>query len=363
MVEGDELAGFGGAVDAGDELDGATAFLAGDHGGAVFADGVGKLGELSAVAFAGDGQGIGAAASHVFAFAVVDEDLVVCWCLVGKLPADDAVVFDADGAIFAGDFESSGEAWGAGGAGGEGAHGAVGKADDGGDGVFHFDVVDPGLGKGVDGDGIAHEHEELVDDVDALVHEGAAAVEFPGAAPAAVGVVFRGAEPVDMGVGEEQTAEATLADGLQDALDAAAEAHLKDAAEDDVVVLAGIDDGIGALEGNFEGFFAEDVFAVVGGLDGEFEPGAAGGGENDGIDVISGEQVIEALSVVGAELLSEVSGAFGYLVVDSGDVAALDVADCLGVHIGDAAGADDAESDLLHAVSAPWWCRWLDESV
>ena len=92
------------------------------------------------------------------------------------------------------------------------AQGAVGELDRG-----HGDVLDgdPLVGQqgrpAADLDHRAHQPGEQIDAVDGLVHQGAAAVEFPRAAPRAAVVVGLGAIPLDDGVAEGEPAEAASA--------------------------------------------------------------------------------------------------------------------------------------------------------
>ena len=71
-----------------------------------------------------------------------------------------------------------------------------------------------GGGQGLDRVDVAHQPVEQVDVVDRLVHQGAAAVEVPGPAPAAGVVVLLGPPPLDVGVAQGQAAEPAGVDRL-----------------------------------------------------------------------------------------------------------------------------------------------------
>lgn len=142
-----------------------------------------------------------------------------------------------------------------------------------------------GLHVGGDGFDVAGEVEEHVDVVDRLVHEGSAAGELPGAAPDVGVVVGLGAEPLDVGGGEGELAEASGVDGFFGGFDGGVETTGEDAAELDVVGLAGGYDGVGAGGGGLDGLFAEDVLAGLGGGEGGVEVTAAGGGDGDDVEI------------------------------------------------------------------------------
>jgi len=104
-----------------------------------------------------------------------------------------------------------------------------------------------------------------VDAVDALVHEGAAAVELPGAAPAALVVVLLGAIPLDGHVAEDDAAEAPAVEGVLEQAARLLKAAREDGAERHAGLAASAHDGINAVERDLDGLLNHDVAARLGG--------------------------------------------------------------------------------------------------
>ena len=135
--------------------------------------------------------------------------------LLGEVPVLDVFLLEhgrARGAVQLDALEVAGER---GGGGFDDAEGAVVESQRRDGDVFDFDpLVGERGGVGLHFDHGAHEPGEQVDGVDGLVHEGAAAVEGPGAAPGAAVVVLLRAVPLHVGVAEREPAEAAGVDGL-----------------------------------------------------------------------------------------------------------------------------------------------------
>jgi hypothetical protein len=175
---GDAVGGFCGAVDGFDEGDAAAALEAIAGGGAILPDGLEKIFEDSLVAAeVGDGGGRAA-------FVFVERGGLGGSASAAETIGDDAVMFEDDGAFGAGDFDAARVARVRGGGGVENAEGTAGKFEDGGGGVFGFDLVKKCAGTGLHANDFTEEPEKQVDGVDALIDQGAAAVEGECAAPA-----------------------------------------------------------------------------------------------------------------------------------------------------------------------------------
>jgi hypothetical protein len=96
---------------------------------------------------------------------------------VSEIGGEDAVVLENYGALGAGDFDAARVAGIGGGGGVENAQRAAGEFEDGCGGVFGFDFMKQSGGAGLNASDITEEPEEQVNGVDALIDEGAAAVE------------------------------------------------------------------------------------------------------------------------------------------------------------------------------------------
>src|SRR6266699_3480139 len=125
---------------------------------------------------------------------------------------DDAVVLEHDGALGAGDFDAAGIAGISGGGSVENAQGAASKFENGGGGVFGFDLVKKCAGTGLHANHVTQQPEEQINSVNTLINQGAAAVEGERAAPARIGVVLRRAIPLHAGVHYEGPAEKALSE-------------------------------------------------------------------------------------------------------------------------------------------------------
>src|SRR5204862_6074550 len=141
---------------------------------------------------------------------------------------------------------------------------AAGDCYDGGSRVVGFDFSKKRAVGGLHADDITEKPEEQVDGVNALIDQGAAAVEREGAAPAGIGVVLRRTIPLHAGVDDERSAkEALIQPGLELA-NMRLHAVLKNHAKLDAGFFCSVDEGIGARGGEFGGVLREDVKEVTG---------------------------------------------------------------------------------------------------
>ncbi len=107
-----------------------------------------------------------------------------------------------DGAFGAGNFDAARVAGIGGGSGVENAQGAAVEFEDGGGGVFGFDLVEQRGGAGLDASDFTEQPEEQIDGVNALIDQRAAAIERERAAPARASVVLGRAIPLHARVDE-----------------------------------------------------------------------------------------------------------------------------------------------------------------
>src|SRR5690606_3502653 len=153
-------------------------------------------------------------------------------------------------------------------------------------GVFDLDALvgEAGGGGGDRGD-VTGEIDELVDEVDGLVHEGAAPVECPGAAPGSGVVVGLVAIPFDVGVAHGEAAKSPLVGGFLANVHGGVKTTVEESGEGGPGRGTGVDHHVGALGSDLEGFFPDDVFARFGGGEGRFEVGAAGRGDRHDVEL------------------------------------------------------------------------------
>ena len=177
--------------------------------------------------------------------------------------------------------------------------------------VFHFDVFvgeEGGVGLyGFDGAGGV---KEGVDGVDRLVHEGAATVEGPSAAPSGGVVVGLVAIPLDVGGGGGEFAETVSVYGGFEGVHAGVEAAVEDGGEGFAVGGSGGDELVATLEGDFERFFDDGVFAGIEGGEGGVEVGSAGGADGDDFEFGVGEEIVEVGEAFGSVFGGEFVGSF-----------------------------------------------------
>lgn len=302
--------------------------------------------EVALVLVGVDGFGVVGAEAGFLAFHEGGFDFCIFGLFVHEVPDFEGFVGEEDGAFGAGELDASRVAvFGPSGGGGfDDAAGTVFEFKEGNAVVFDFDVLvgeEGGVGlHGFDGSG---EVEEGVDGVDGLVHEGAAAVEGPSAAPSAGVVVGLVAIPFDVGAGGGEGAEATLVGRFFEGVHAGVEAAVEDGSEGDLVGLGGGDELVDALGGDFEGFLDDGVLAGVESGEGGVEVGTGGGADGDDVEVGVSEKGVEVGVGLGAEVGGEGLGFFWGVVVDGAEGATGHVGDGLGVEAADHTGADDSE--------------------
>ena len=189
--------------------------------------------------------------------------------------------------------------------------------------------------------------------MDGLGEEDAAAVAGEGAAAGFV-VVALGAPPGDGHAGGGDGADCTGGEGLAEAQAAGAEAVLQHDAEAAVRGAAGGDEAGAAFDGEFEGFFEQDVFAGgeaafgdlgVGGGRREDEDGGGGRVGDDGVEVGGGGDA----EAVGEGLGARLGAAGGGAEFD----AVGEVVEAFGVGFGAGAEADYGDRDAGHAGMPP----------
>ncbi len=160
-------------------------------------------------------------------------------------------------------------------------------------GVFDFDsLVGQRAGEGGHFGDLAHEPLQEIDIVDRLVHVGAAAVEFPCAAPSAVIVIFLRPPPFDVRVSEGELAESPFVDGFFERAIGRAEARRKDRAQLDGVFLARGDQLVAAGQRDFERLFDDDVLSRRRRRDRRLEMRPAGRADIDDVESWMREELI-----------------------------------------------------------------------
>jgi hypothetical protein len=197
---------------------------------------------------------------------------------------------------------------------------------------------------------IAHQPVEQVDIVNGLVHERAAAVEVPGAPPAARIVVLLGSPPLHVRVAQRQAAEPAPRDGLLEPQVRGAEARGEDGAELNPGSSAGVDDGVAAPKGDLQRLLNHDVLARPRRLYGRIQVGAAGRADADDVQLRERQhfgEIVEDPATMPrhpGDLLGIGLGA----AVGGDDTRARDLIDGPGVELGNHPAADDAEAVLGH---------------
>lgn len=273
---GDAVGSFCGAVDSLNESDAAAAFEAVAGGNAILLDGLQKIFKDGLVAAeVSDGCRRGAL--------VFVEGSRFCGSASAEIGGDDAVMFEDDGAFGAGDFDAARIA-GVGGRGGvENSERAAGKFEDSGGGIFGFDFVKQRAGASLHANNITEQPEEQVDGVDALIDQGAAAIQGKCAAPARIGVVLRRAVPLHAGIDDDGPAEEALIEPALELANVGLHTVLKNDAELDIGFFCGFDEQVGARSADFDGLFRENVEALTCGGDALRSVKSGGGTDDDEI--------------------------------------------------------------------------------
>ena len=189
------------------------------------------------------------------------------------------------------------------------AQGPVGKLDRGQGHVLDGDpLMGQPRGLGPDLDHGSHQPGEQIDAVNGLVHEGPAAVEFPGAAPRAAVVIGLAAIPLHVGVAEGQPPEASAVDRPLQLLAGVVEPRGEDGREHDARTAAGLDDLVAAAERDLQRLLDDHVLARPRGGDGRLLMGPAGRADGDDVDGRVGQHVVELVIGLAAGRLGQLIG-------------------------------------------------------
>ena len=194
---------------------------------------------------------------------------------------------------------------------------------------------------------------DQVHGVDALVHDRAAAVELPGAAPRAAVVIRLRAPPLVVGVADGDPPEPPLGDGGLQRDGALGEPVGEDRADLDAVFVASADDRVGAVERDLDGLLDDHVLSAARGGHGRLQVRAARRADADDVHVLAAHQVIVIRDRVAAVLLRKL------LAVILRDVRAGDqprvrqVRNGGGVVLADHPASDDGETVGFHVIFSP----------
>ena len=264
----------------------------------------------------------------------------------GQVPADDAVLLEHDAARVAADFDAPRIARAAGRGGFQCADRAVFKLQNGCSAVLDLDAARQCARERVHAAHGAHQMAEHIDAVDALVHERAAAIHRPGAAPGGGGVVFVRAEVLHRQAPGDDAPERARIKRAADLTHGRGEAELRDDADLRAGFPLGGDECVGLLERQAHRLFADDVLARAHGCDALRRVQPAGCADAYRVHIVPGEQRVEAFAgddagVCGGEALCAVKGA----TARSDKPGLGDGLHGLCVKFGDAAAADDAETN------------------
>ena len=190
-----------------------------------------------------------------------------------------------------------------------------------------------------------HQPGEQIDAVNRLVHQRAAAVERPGAAPRPAVVVLLRAKPFHVGIADREPAEAAGVDRALQLARRLVKARWKDRRQLDAVFFAFADDPVALRSVIFERLFDDDVLAGAGGGDGRFQMGAAGRGDRDASIPRIGQHCRESRIGGAASFGGKFLGGRGSRAEAGNELCPADVGDRPRVKSADRAAADDAESD------------------
>lgn len=258
----------------------------------------------------------------------------------------DFITLEDGGAAGAVDFNADGKS-GVGGSGGEEcADGSGFKLQAGGKVVLNLEaLVGGGAGEGPSTSDGAGEPKHEVEGVDALVHEGPAAVEGAGAAPAARVIIFLGAEPGDAGLHTEDPAKGALFDEAVHAQAGGVETVLGDDADLAAAGLLRGEDAVAGGGSGVHGFFDKHMLAGVEGVHGTLGVQAAGRAKDDRVDGGVGEQ-LRPRANGGASLGGQGAGAFGIDVGAGGQFrVGGERGNGFGVGGGDGAAAEEGKAE------------------
>lgn len=335
-------------------------------------DGVGEFNAVDALAGGGEQKfslenGVGEVLKNfdVLAAALVDGDVHVpgfghgegglgfhaklAHRLTVALEVDACPVDDGESALLGGDFEAVGARCFTGG-GDKGGRGAVFVLENGGDIVFDFDFVETSeLAEATNAVRHAEEPLEQIKVVRALVHEDAAALPFPGAAPAAGGVVIISAEPVgDLPVNAADGAEFTGINEVLDLLEDGVGALVEHGREDFALVGVGGDEAFAVGLVNGDGFFNQHMKSGLEGGDADGGVGEVGGADEDGIDFAAQDHFMD-IGEGGFAFLGGGDGANAFAKGGDAEAGHFARADVCKVCLAHVAESYDAKSYIVHA--------------
>ena len=184
--------------------------------------------------------------------------------------------------------------------------------------------------------------------MDRLVHEGAPAIEFPGAAPGRGVVIGLVAVPLHVGRGGGEGAEPSAVSGGLEGIHGGVEAAVEDGGEGDVVFRRSLRHEVDALGSDFEGFFADDVLAGLQRGQGWIKVGAGGCAHRDDLQFFVGKELCEVAESLRAELFREGLCGFGSEVEDGVQFSTFHGLDGLAMKLADHAGPDNSEFHELN---------------
>jgi len=139
-----------------------------------------------------------------------------------------------------------------------------------------------------------HEPLQRVDRVDALVHQGTAAVKGPCAPPSAVVIVGLLAPPRAIRHAEGHSSETPGVDGFLEQLGGLLMAHIEDAADGRPGLVVGLQNPVDLVQRDLDRLFDHAVLAVPRGRDGHLAVQPARRRHRHHVDVVAGQQPVEA---------------------------------------------------------------------
>ena len=255
----------------------------------------------------------------------------------------DAVLLNGHRPLGAGELDLSRVARPGGGRGLEGGEGTASKLEGGHEGVFAFDGVLQVGRAGEHAVDVPHQPEKQVHGVDALIDDGAPAVESAGAAPARARVVLGRPPPLHPRRGQEEAPQGPVVDGLPQAHEARREAVLEEEAELHPGRVASLDERIGALHGHVDGLLREHVQALAGRRDALRGVKAGGASDQHQIEGAVPQERLRVGVGDGPMTRGQRPGPLRVLPGDRGDPQALDLAGRPGVGVADVAATQDAD--------------------
>ena len=212
-----------------------------------------------------------------------------------------------------------------------------------GEGIFDLDFgMDSAGGEGADGFDGTDDPLNEIDLVNALVHDRPTAVELPGPAPAAVGVILVGSIPGRDRAGPADFSKSTLLDGIVQNGVGVVPTVLENAGEPDAEFFRRRDHLVNAIGQDFHGLFDQDVQPPLHGRDGGGLVIAAGRADVSGIQLFLAEHFLQIGIERDRDLgpLEGLAALVGDQIADRDDLTVGQLPHGPQVH-----GADDSRSD------------------